>query len=66
MVHTAALEKRISFATEEQAKDCANASVEREIEDMRRARQIEEEVAAMKSGEKAKPAKKGGKCSNAA
>ena len=61
-----ALEKRTSFATEESAKDCTNASVEREIEEMRRSRKIEEELAAMKSGGKSKPAKKGGKRSKAA
>lgn len=66
MDHIDALERRTAFATEESAKDCANASVEREIEEMRRARKIDEELAAMKSDEKAKPAKKGGKRSKAA
>ena len=66
MDHIDALEKRTAFATEDGAKDCTNASVEREIEEMRRARKIDEELAAMRSGEKAGPAKKGGKRSKAA
>ena len=66
MDHIDALEKRTAFATEEGAKDCTNASVEREIEEMRRARKIDEELAAMRAGEKAKPAKKVGKRSKAA
>ncbi|MBX7458173.1 PspA/IM30 family protein [Qipengyuania sp. 1NDH17] len=60
--HIDALEKRTTFATAEAANDCANASVEREIEAMRREREIEEELAAMRTGKAAaKPAKKAGK-----
>ena len=59
MDHIDGLEKRTSFATEEAANDCSNASVEREIEEMRRQRKIEEELAAMRAGKSsAKPAKK--------
>ncbi len=54
-----ALEKRTAFATEEAANDCTNASVEREIDEMRQSRKIEEELAAMRPGKAAaKPAKK--------
>ncbi|QZD90340.1 PspA/IM30 family protein [Qipengyuania aurantiaca] len=70
MDHIETLEKRTAFATEESAPCRGNASVEREIEEMRRNRKIEEELAAMRSDDKPapakKPAKKGGKRSKAA
>lgn len=65
MDHIENLEKRTAFATEDSAACRGNASVEREIEGMRRERTVEEELAAMRSGGSAKakkaPAKKGGK-----
>ncbi|MBT8426592.1 MAG: hypothetical protein KJO02_01040, partial [Erythrobacter sp.] len=65
MDHIENLEKRTAFATEDTAACRGNASVEREIEEMRRERTVEEELAAMRSGGSAKakkaPAKKGGK-----
>lgn len=71
--HIEALEKRTSFATAGSEKNCSNASVEREIEEMRRTRKIDDELAAMKAGAAPKkaaakkvPAKKGGKRSKAA
>lgn len=68
MDHIETLEKRTSFATEESAVCRGNASVEREIEEMRRNRQVEEELAAMRAGAPAQkaPAKKGGKRTKAA
>lgn len=65
MDHIETLEKRTAFATEDSAECRGNASVEREIEEMRRARKIEEELAAMRNADKSPakkaPAKKGGK-----
>ena len=65
MDHIETLEKRTAFATEDSAACRGNASIEREIEEMRRERTVEEELAAMRSGSSAKatkaPAKKGGK-----
>ncbi|MEL6237814.1 MAG: PspA/IM30 family protein [Pseudomonadota bacterium] len=53
------LEKRAAFASEEHAKSRAHASVDEEIEEMRRARKIDEELAAMKdTAAKKAPAKK--------
>lgn len=54
------MEKRTEFATEDFAETRANASVDAEIEAMRRATKIDAELAAMKSGGSAKktPAKK--------
>ncbi|MEO0871708.1 MAG: PspA/IM30 family protein [Pseudomonadota bacterium] len=53
------LEKRTAFATEDHASERANASVDQEIEEMRRASKIEAELAAMKDGAAQKaPAKK--------
>lgn len=49
MDHIANLEKRTEFATEDTAANRTNASVDREIEEMRRARVVEEELAAMGS-----------------
>ncbi|MBX7539812.1 PspA/IM30 family protein [Qipengyuania sphaerica] len=62
------LEKRTDFATETGGNCRGNASVEREIEEMRRERQIEEELAALRTGTpfKKTPAKKGGKRGKAA
>lgn len=70
MDHIENLEKRTAFATEDGAACRGNASVEREIEEMRRERQIEEELAAMRgtgsSAAKKAPAKKGAKRTKAA
>jgi phage shock protein A len=70
MDHIENLEKRTELATEESAVCRGNAGVEREIEEMRRERKVEEELAAMREGGGAKaakaPAKKGGKRSKAA
>ena len=69
MDHIETLEKRTAFATEDSAPSRGNASVEREIEEMRRNRKIEDELAAMREGDAVapkKPAKKGGKRSKAA
>lgn len=67
--HIEALEKRTDFATEDRAASRSNASVEREIEDMRRDKKIEEELAALRgtAGNSAStPAKKSGKRTKAA
>ena len=62
-----ALEKRTAFATEDTAPACTNAAVEREIEQMRRERSVEEELAAMRMAKgNASSTKKGGKRSKAA
>ena len=64
-----ALEKRTTFAVEEDAQTCANASIEREIEELRRGSAIEEELAAMRRDSAAatkKAAAKGGKRTKAA
>ncbi|MEM9310912.1 MAG: PspA/IM30 family protein [Pseudomonadota bacterium] len=54
------LEKRAEFATEEHAGKRAHASVDAEIEEMRRASKIDAELAAMKNGgAKKAPARKG-------
>ena len=70
MDHIETLEKRTAFATEGSAVCRGNASVEREIEEMRRDRKIDEELAAMRESGSAQtkkaPAKKGGKRSKAA
>lgn len=50
MDHIANLERRTEFATEDSLASRGNASVEREIEEMRRARSIETELAAMRDG----------------
>lgn len=61
MDHIADLEKRTEFATEDSLTSRGNAAVEREIEEMRRARSVDAELAAMR-GSVAKPATgKGGK-----
>ena len=61
MDHIADLEKRTEFATEDSLASRGNAAVEREIEEMRRARSVDAELAAMR-GSAAKPANgKGGK-----
>lgn len=61
MDHIADLEKRTEFATEDSLASRGNAAVEREIEEMRRARSVDAELAAMR-GSAAKPATgKGGK-----
>lgn len=51
------LEKRAEFATEDSASACTNASVEREIDEMRRASSIDAEIEKLKGGTKA-PAKR--------
>lgn len=64
-----ALEKRTDFATEDRAASRSNASVEREIEDMRRDKKIEEELAALRGtagNSVSTPAKKSGKRTKAA
>ena len=64
MDHIETLEKRTAYATEDSSECRGNASVEREIEEMRRDRKIEEELAAMRDGSKPSgkaPAKKVGK-----
>lgn len=63
MDHIVDLEKRTEFATETTAASRANAAVEREIEEMRRARAIEEELAILRGGAAAseKPQKKAAK-----
>lgn len=70
MDHIETLEKRTAFATESSSVCRGDASVEREIEEMRRDRKIEEELAAMREDgpvqTKKAPAKKGGKRSKAA
>ena len=68
MDHIETLEKRTAFTTDDSAASCANASVEREIDEMRRERMVDEELAAMRkaAGSKKAPAKKGGKRSKAA
>ena len=65
MDHIADLEKRTAFATEDDAAGRGNASVDREIEEMRRERLVDDELAAMRSAAPAKP-KKAGKGSKAA
>ena len=65
MDHIADLEKRTAFATEDDAVGRGNASVDREIEEMRRERLVDDELAAMRSAAPAKP-KKAGKGSKAA
>ncbi len=65
MDHIADLEKRTAFATEDDAAGRGNASVDREIEEMRRERLVDDELAAMRSAAPAKP-KKAGKSSKAA
>lgn len=61
MDHIDDLEKRTEFATEDSLASRGNAAVEREIEEMRRARSVDAELAAMR-GSAAKPATgKGGK-----
>ena len=65
MDHIADLEKRTAFATEDDAVGRGNASVDREIEEMRRERLVDDELAAMRSAAPAKP-KKAGKSSKAA
>lgn len=50
MDHIADLEKRTDFATQGSAAACSNAAVDREIEAMRRERQVEDELAAMREG----------------
>lgn len=52
------MEKRTAFATEDYAGGRANASVDQEIEEMRRAGQIDTELAAMKTPAKQAPAKR--------
>ena len=68
MDHIDTLQQRTAFATEDSAACRGNASVEREIEEMRRARTVEEELAALRDrGTAEKPAaKKGAKRSKAA
>ena len=70
MDHIETLEKRTAFATEASNTGRGNASVEREIEEMRRDRKIEEELAALResdAGNSTKsPAKKSGKRTKAA
>ena len=73
MDHIENLEKRTEFATEDSATCRGNAGVEREIEEMRRERKVEEELAALRDSGSAKkapakkaPAKKGGKRTKAA
>lgn len=71
--HIDSLEKRTAFATEDSKGACTNASVEREIEEMRRERKVEEDLAALrgvsedkKARAKKSSAKKGGKRTRAA
>ncbi|MGB3469583.1 MAG: PspA/IM30 family protein [Erythrobacter sp.] len=52
------MEKRTAFATEDYAGGRANASVDQQIEEMRRASKIDAELAAMKTPAKKAPAKK--------
>jgi len=52
------MEKRTAFATEDYSGGRANASVDQEIEEMRRAGQIDTELAAMKTPAKQAPAQK--------
>ena len=68
MDHIDNLAKRTEFATEDSQVCRGNASVEREIEEMRRSRKIDEELAAMRGGDSAKlgKARKSGKNTKAA
>ena len=64
-----ALEKRTAFAVEENADTCSSASIEREIEELRRGSAIEQELAAMRRDSAAgakKGSAKGGKSTKAA
>ena len=51
--HISRLEKRTEFATEDHASGRANASVDREIEEMRRASTVDAELEKLKGGSKA-------------
>lgn len=55
------LGQRAQFATEDEASSRTNASVDREIEEMRRASAIEAEIAALKASTPAPAKKAGGK-----
>ncbi|MBV7259040.1 PspA/IM30 family protein [Erythrobacter crassostreae] len=52
------MEKRTEFATEDTASARTNASVDREIDEMRRASTVDAELAALKGGAKKAPAKR--------
>ena len=68
MDHIDNLEQRTAFATEDSAVCRGNVGVEREIEEMRRTRTVEEELAALRDGAAAgnPAAQKGAKRSKAA
>ncbi|MCK0129336.1 PspA/IM30 family protein [Erythrobacter sp. F6033] len=52
------MEKRTEFATEDTSDARSNASVDREIDELRRASAVDAELAAMKGGTKKAPAKR--------
>ncbi len=55
------MERRVDFATEDSAEARSNAGVDREIEELRRASNIDAELATMRKPAAKSPAKRGGK-----